>query len=288
MKDFVEILETKFKMGSHINEGFPQDKEGPQVDVDIGPFAISKFTVTNKDFHKFVLDTAYITEAELHGSSNVFHLLLTEEQKEKAKALPNARWWYEVEDASWRMPEGRGSSIKDRMDHPVVHVTWNDAMAFCKWSGYRLPTEAEWELASRAGHKNLRFPWGDELEKDGKMWANTWQGDFPDVNTEKDGYLGTAPVESFQANDFGIYQMIGNVWEWCLNDGRIELKEFASKSTDEFIAENKSPTSKLKALRGGSFLCHKSHCTRYRNAGRNSNLANASTSNTGFRVAKSL
>ncbi|WP_249961702.1 formylglycine-generating enzyme family protein, partial [Histophilus somni] len=182
------------------------------------------------------------------------------------------------------MPEGKGSTIRDRMDHPVVHVTWNDAMAFCEWAGFRLPTEAEWEFASRGGYENLRFPWGNDLEKNGKFWANTWQGRFPENNTGEDGYIFTAPVKSYEPNGFGLYQMIGNVWEWCLNPGRIVLDEFVLRNTSEFLKDAKTPSRDLKALRGGSFLCHESYCVRYRNAGRNANTANSSTSNTGFRV----
>ncbi|GGB09031.1 formylglycine-generating enzyme family protein [Macrococcus hajekii] len=279
----ISLTGGTFLMGTDGKEGFPIDKEGPRQIVNLEPFSIAPYPVTNEDFLHFYLATGYITDAERFGSSNVFHLLLESEYKPLSSAID---WWYEVPDANWRCPEGKGSSIKDRMDHPVVHVSWNDAMAYCKWADVRLPTEAEWEYAAKGGQDTL-FPWGNELVQNGVYRANTWQGEFPVFNTLEDGYLGTAPVRTYEPNNYGIYQMIGNVWEWCLNPGRISLSEFTHKKSDIFVKENVTPSAESYALKGGSFLCHASYCQRYRIAGRNANTAHSSSSNTGFRVVKS-
>lgn len=284
----IKLTGGSFWMGTDSDEGFASDNETPETEVTLKPFAISKYTVTNEQFLEFFLSTGYITEAEHYGTSHVFHLLLSDEIKNMSQRVDGTDWWYEVVEANWRKPEGPGSSIKDRMDHPVIHVTWNDANAYCQWAGNRLPTEAEWEFAARGGLNHQRFPWGNELEADSQYHANLFQGDFPVHNTIEDGYLATAPVHSYEANGYGIYQMIGNVWEWCLNPRRIPLIEFNNKPTEEFVKENNGPSESLYALRGGSYLCHSSYCRRYRTAGRNSNSAISSTANTGFRVAETL
>ncbi len=192
-----------------------------------------------------------------------------------------------VEGAKWNNPEGFGSDIESRMNHPVVHVSRNDAIAYCKWAGLRLPTESEWEYAARGGVQT-RYPWGNELVPNGEFMANTWQGEFPKENSLEDGYLGTAPVHQFEPNHFGLYQMIGNVWEWCSNPGKIYLEEFNKKSPQIFWEENKSVNDNEFAIRGGSFLCHDSYCNRYRVAARNANSASSSSSNLGFRVVKDI
>ncbi len=286
--DWIELEGGTFSMGTDSEEGFKDDREGPALEVELEPFAISPFTISNAQFQEFFLDTAYVTDAERFGSSHVFHLLLDEETKEDSRLVDGTDWWYEVADASWRKPEGPSSSISDRMDHPVVHVSWNDAFAYCLWAGLRLPTEAEWEFAARGGKKGQRFPWGDDFLQDNQFHANTFQGEFPTHNTIEDGFLATAPVKTFEPNAYGLYQMIGNVWEWCLNPGHISLAEFQEKSSLDFLKENRLPSQQIYAMRGGSFLCHHSYCKRYRTAGRNSNTALSSTSNAGFRVVKDL
>lgn len=273
-------------MGTNSDEGFKDDLEGPEVSVQLNDFFIDATTVTNQDFYEFFLDTGYITDAETYGSSNVFYKLLNSEDRKRHPTITHTKLWHDVPGANWRKPEGVNSSLNERMDHPVVHVSRNDALAFAKWAGKRLPTEAEWEFAARGGHENLRYPWGNELYENNEFHANIWQGDFPSENTEGDGYLGTAPVETFAPNDYGIYQMSGNVWEWCLNPARIKLHEFQGKSASDFVQNHQTPNNKMYALRGGSFLCHHSHCNRYRVAGRNANSAESSSSNIGFRCVK--
>lgn len=277
-----------FRMGTDSGVGFESDLEGPATEVTVDNFYISPYTVTNKDFLEFFLDTGYVTEAERIGSSFVFHLLLDEETRKQSYSIPGTEWWFDVPGANWRKPEGIHSSIEERMDHPVTHVTRNDALVYCHWAGVRLPTEAEWEYAARGGLKDKRFPWGDDLHENGKHHANIWQGEFPTSNTKEDGYLGTAPVQTYEPNGYGLYQMAGNVWEWCLNPGKIPLEAFQKHSTRDFVKQHTHFTDSLYALRGGSFLCHCTYCQRYRVAGRNSNSANSSSSNTGFRVVRDV
>lgn len=287
-EDMVLIDGNVFLMGTDDMDGFLDDLEGPATKVTVRNFYMSPYTVTNTEFLEFFLETGYVTEAERVGSSNVFHLLLDKEDKERGIAIRGREWWVEVPEASWRKPEGAGTSIEERMDHPVVHVTRNDALAYCHWAGVRLPTEAEWEYAARGELQNKQFPWGDDLKPDGKHQANIWQGEFPVVNTVDDGYLGTAPVHTYEPNGYGLYQMSGNVWEWCLNPGQISLNAFQEKTGIDFYKENHHFTNDLYGLRGGSFLCHRSYCNRYRVAGRNSNTANSSASNIGFRVVSDV
>lgn len=287
-ENMVLIKGNQFEMGTHLEDGFEDDLEGPPIKVTVKDFYMSPYTVTNADFLEFFQATGYVTEAERIGSSFVFHLLLSPEEQKNALPTRRAGWWFDVPGASWRKPEGEHSTIERRMEHPVVHVSRNDALAYCHWAGTRLPTEAEWEYAARGGLVNKQFPWGDELKPDNKHKANIWQGDFPTNNTEEDGYLGTAPVHTYGANGYGLYQMSGNVWEWCLNPGKIPLEVFQEKSAIDLYKENHHFTDGLYALRGGSFLCYDSYCNRYRVAGRNSNTANSSSSNIGFRVVRDV
>ncbi len=165
--------------------------------------------------------------------------------------------------AYWRHPEGPGSDLDGRWNHPVVHVSWHDASAYCAWTGVRLPTEVEWEYAARGGLEGARYPWGDELTPDGEYHCNIWQGVFPAHNTAEDGYVGTAPVDAFPANGYGLHNVSGNVWEWC--------------------ADRFDSTGTRRAMRGGSYLCHDSYCNRYRVAARNANTPDSSSGNLGFR-----
>ncbi|RLL43961.1 formylglycine-generating enzyme family protein [Oceanobacillus piezotolerans] len=268
-----------FKMGTEDQEGFPADAEGPIREVKVDPFYIDACAVTNAEFKAFIEDTGYVTDAEKFGWTFVFHLLLSETTLLHAShAVANTPWWVVVEGAAWDHPEGPDSSIENRMDHPVVHVSWNDAVAYCNWAGKRLPTEAEWEYAARGGLEQKRYPWGNELMPEGKHVCNIWQGDFPMMNTKEDGYLATAPAKSFPPNGFGLYQTAGNVWEWC-NDWFTDQP--GQKGGNDNPNGPKLGVSRV--TRGGSYLCHHSYCNRYRVAARSSNTPDSSTGNTGFR-----
>lgn len=192
--DMVFIEGGQFLMGTNSKEGFPADGEGPIRKITIDSFYIAPYTVTNAEFKAFVDETDYKTEAEHFGWSFVFYKLISEETlktvKQKVQQTP---WWYVVQGADWAHPEGPESTIEDRLDHPVIHISWNDAQAYCEWAGMRLPTEAEWEYAARGGLQQKMFPWGDELTPNGEHYCNIWQGNFPEENTKEDGYLGTAP-----------------------------------------------------------------------------------------------
>ncbi len=278
------IPSQSYQMGSSSNVGHPIDREGPPETVETNSFYISETTISNEQFGKFVEETGYITDAEKIGSSFVFSGLIEDDIKEETNySNTPIPWWLDVSGASWKYPEGPTSTIENRMDHPVVHVSWNDAVSYCNWSGGRLPTEAEWEVAASGNGENTEYPWGNQLVAKGIYHANTWQGKFPSKNTEKDGYFGTAPVDKFYKNEYELYQMIGNVWEWCLNPARIPLKEFNKQSSTDFLEKNNKHRAESYAIRGGSFLCHHSYCNRYRLAARNGNTRFSSASNMGFR-----
>lgn len=277
----IRLEAGSFLMGTDSKEGFPADGEGPVRSVSLRPYALSAHTVTNERFGRFVEATGYVTEAERFGWSFVFHLLAADEVKAKVKIVPrDTPWWLAVEGACWHRPEGPGSTIQDRLQHPVVHVSWNDAMAYCRWSGTRLPTEAEWEYAARGGLEQRNYPWGDLLKPDNRHRCNIWQGKFPYVNHASDGYVGTAPVDAYEPNGYGFYNMSGNVWEWCADwfSPRYHLE---TGGVDPLYTVNTGQRSQ----RGGSFLCHRSYCNRYRVAARSSNTPDSSSSNCGFRVA---
>ncbi len=270
----------EFLMGTDDSIGYPQDGEGPARSVVLRPFRIDATAVSNERFAAFVAATDYVTDAHRYGWSFVFGGLLPDDFPETRGAAA-APWWRQVEDADWRHPEGPQSNIDGREQHPVVHVTWSDALAYCTWAGTRLPTEAEWEYAARGGLVQRRYPWGDELTPDGEHRCNVWQGEFPRTNTVDDGHYGTAPVAAFQPNGFGLYNMCGNAWEWCAD-------WFSPRFHINGPRENPAgpPEGTHRVIRGGSFLCHKSYCYRYRAAARSANTPNSSTGNTGFRCAR--
>jgi formylglycine-generating enzyme required for sulfatase activity len=230
-----------------------------------------------------VNDTGYVTEAEQFGWSYVFARFLSAEVRRVSPRPPDAPWWLGVQGATWDAPEGPGSDLASRGDHPVVHVSWTDAAAYASWAGKRLPTEAEWEYAARGGLEQARYPWGDELEPDGEHRCNIWQGNFPVKNTGDDGWVGTAPVTEFAPNGFGLHNVSGNVWEWCADwwspTFHIDGPRTDPKGPQEGTA---------RVMRGGSYMCHESYCNRYRVAARSSNTPDSSTGNIGFRCARDL
>jgi formylglycine-generating enzyme len=275
-----------FSMGDAQGDGRPGDGEGPVHQVELPAFSIDATSVTNADFARFVEATGYQTEAETFGFSAVFHLVVAAAEEDIVGRSPVAPWWLGVRGADWRHPEGPRSDIAGRHDHPVVHVTWNDAQAYCRWAGRRLPSEAEWERASRGGLDRARFPWGDELlTPDGGWQINIWQGTFPTLNTREDGWLTTAPVRSYAPNAFGLWQTVGNVWEWCEDVSNPRAYARRAASARPVFHPREVGDRGPRVLRGGSYLCHDSYCNRYRNAARSSNTADSSMGNAGFRTA---
>jgi formylglycine-generating enzyme required for sulfatase activity len=279
----VSLQGSTFLMGTDYPKGFPADGEGSVRRVSLSPFSIDVYPVTNQDFALFIAATNYRTEAEGFGWSFVFwsHIPKARFEDLVEDTVTQAPWWCKVPGATWKQPEGPGSDIQNRLNHPVVHVSWNDAMAYAEWISKSLPTEAQWEYAARGGLEQKLYPWGDELTPEGKHLCNIWQGRFPIEDTAEDGYAGTSPVDGFPPNGYGIYSVTGNVWEWCRDWFNVPLT---------FKAELCDPvgpaTGQTKVMKGGSFLCHASYCNRYRVAARTSNTPDSSASNIGFRCAK--
>jgi formylglycine-generating enzyme len=278
----VELPGGSFLMGTDSEDGFPEDGEGPVRAVRVRPFSIDQFPVTNHLFRQFIEATHYRTEAERFGWSFVFwsHIPKKRFPQLVQARVPIAPWWCRVAAARWDAPEGPGSNLAGRENHPVVHVSWNDALAFSRWSGQRLPTEAEWEYAARGGLEQKTYPWGNHLRPNGKHMCNIWQGEFPNHDTGEDGYAGTCPVDAFPPNGFGLYSMTGNTWEWCADWFSADYHRNASQDNPQG-----PPTGSARVTRGGSFLCHRSYCNRYRVAARSSNTPDSATSNMGFRCA---
>ena len=280
----VLILGGKFFMGSDGAEAFPN--EMPVHEVIVDSFLMDQYEVTNLQFFEFVKETGYITTAEKMIS-------WTEMKKQLPAGTPKppdsllvpsslifvksenpiplndeSKWWKWAKGASWKNPTGLNSNIHTIMNHPVVHVSWDDANAFAKWAGKRLPTEAEWEFAARGGKKKSRYPWGNVSINKSPMRANFWQGNFPALNTEEDGFLLTAPVGSYPPNDYGLYDMAGNVWEWCsdyYNENSYVYDKILGVCINpkgpEMAYDSGEPFAKKRVLRGGSFLCNDSYCS---------------------------
>jgi formylglycine-generating enzyme len=252
-----------FQMGT--DDGMPF--EGPVHRVTVRPFWIDEHEVTVAEFGRFIEATNYVTEAEKYEWSLVFDVKTGE--------------WGRVEGANWKHPEGGGAT--PRPDEPVVQVSWNDANAYAKWAGKRLPTEAEWEFAARGGLTGKQYAWGDELRPGGKPVANWWQGPFPDTNTAEDGFAARAKVASFQSNGYGLYDVAGNVWEWTA-DRYSEVYYIHSPSEDA-----KGPASGAeRSMRGGSWMCAENFCSNYRVAARSHATPDSGMNNLGFRCVKDV
>jgi formylglycine-generating enzyme required for sulfatase activity len=299
----------EFYQGAVTSDTMAMDHERPQHKVAVDGFLMDTHEVTNAQFAKFVDETGYVTVAEraidwedmkqqvppgtpkphdsiLQPGSLVF--------KKTQSSVPNlfdySQWWVWKIGANWRHPQGPGSTIYGKGDHPVVHIAYEDALAYCKWSGRRLPTEAEWEYAARGGIDSAVFTWGMERDSLSQM-ANTWEGEFPVYNSKHDGYERTAPVMSYPPNNFGLFDMAGNVWEWTndwYNTG------YYSKAKDEGTVRNpkgasnpynpRNPLSREKVLKGGSFLCSDSYCASYRPSARMGTSLDCGMEHLGFRT----
>lgn len=275
----VPLPSGTFSIGSEDPWAYPEDGESAVREVETTAYWIDARAVSNSEFQPFVDETGYVTEAELFGWSFVFAGLLPDDFP-PTQSVAQAPWWRRVESANWTLPEGPRSSLDGRLDQPVVHVSWNDAQAYCTWAGKRLPTEAEWERAARGGLDRKAFPWGDELEPGGKHRMNVWQGDFPSRNTLADGYLGLAPVDAFEPNAFGLHNMTGNVWEWTADWFHPSFRQRDRRRDPQGPSHGTH-----KVQKGGSYLCHHSYCRRYRVAARQGNTPDSSTGNIGFRCA---
>jgi len=306
----VQLEGGVFLMGTEDRDAWKADGEGPIREVRVNPFYIDLCVVTNAQFGEFIKATGYRTDAEIFGWSFVFHSHLPKKLREKlsANSPPGLRWWVGTPGARWNQPMGERSDIRDRMNHPAVHVSWRDANAYCKWAGKRLPTEAEWEYAARGGLQQKRYPWGDDLLVRGKHQCNIFQGKFPDVDSGEDGYTHTCPVDAYKPNGYGLYNVAGNVWEWCADwfSPDWHVTQPPSVTADNPRGPGapaiNSPADLggpvpgsapvaghlIKVMRGGSYLCHVSYCNRYRVAARHRNTLDSSSDNCGFRCVRDV
>ncbi len=259
----------------------PVDGESPLRKTRVKPFAMDETVVTNARFASFVEATGYVTEAERFGNSFVFEALVPADAP-PSQAVAEAPWWRMIDGANWRAPAGPGTEALCQPDHPVVQVTWHDAQAFARWAEGRLPTEAEWEHAARGGLGDVRFPWGDQEPNDRDFFpCNIWQGRFPQHNLALDGYLATAPAKSFEPNGYGLYNMVGNTWQYT-------SQAFKVKSLKKAVQRAHAGKEGYKLGKGGSFLCHASYCYRYRIAARTGTSPDSSTSHQSFRLVYDL
>jgi len=280
--ELVVLPGGSFIMGTD-DTPIPEDGESPARTVILSPFAIDKYEVSIGEFREFVLAKNYVTEAEKFGSSFVMDYFVPDEVSNEIKqAVQNAQWWLPVRQANWKQPEGKGTTIENRLHHPVVHVSWNDAQAFCQWKRKRLPTEAEWEYACRGGKEGRLFPWGNKEKPFDEHRVNIWQGKFPRENTAEDGYNGTCPVDKFEQNSYKLCNMVGNVWEW-VSDWWTTTHSWKPQNNPSGPSYGRD-----KVKKGGSFMCSKGFCYRYRCSARSQNRPDDSASNLGFRCAKSI
>ncbi len=296
--NMVKIPGATFLMGS--DRHYPEEAPARKVTVD--GFWIDQGPVTNRDFGRFVRKTRYVTMAEKAPDSKHYpgarpDLLIPFSSvfvapSHRVSLTDPYQWWRPVPGADWRHPLGPGSSIRDKPDHPVVHVAWADVVAYARWAGKEIPAEAEWELAARGGLDGAEFAWGDELNPDGRWMANTWQGEFPVQNTGADGYERTSPVGAFAGNGYGLYDMIGNVWEWTSDwyaaDHAVDVAACcagrqAVDAREQSIDRHDPARIPRKVMKGGSHLCAPNYCRRYRPAARMAQPVDTPTSHLGFR-----
>lgn len=297
-----------FDMGGDNEEA--RSDEFPKHQVTVSSFWMDIAEVTNSQFKKFVDATGYTTTAERKIDWDEISIMLPPDTPKPHDSLLSpaslvfkevstsnlndySKWWSLVKGANWKQPFGPGSDIIGKENFPVVHVSWEDANAYCEWSGKRLPTEAEFEFASRAGKINSVYTWGDEKVDNGVLKANTWDGEFPKKNTIKDKFYYAAPVKSFKPNNYGLYDLAGNVWEWCSDWYHANYYSMLPKqgSVDPIGPDSSydpvEPFSEKKVIRGGSFLCNDSYCSGYRNAARMKTTPDSSSLHTGFRTVVS-
>lgn len=287
-----------FVMGS--NDHYAE--EAPAHRVSVGGFWMDRHAVTNADFRRFVEATGYLTVAERPADPKLYPNASPEmlvpasvmfQKADRPVDLRERSWWIYVPGADWRHPRGPGSSLQGLWKHPVVHVSFDDAQAYAQWAGKELPTEAEWEFAARSGLEGTEFAWGNELAPQGRHMANTWQGQFPWQNLHEDGFEWTAPVGSFAPNAYGLFDMIGNVWEWTTDyyqeHGKIQ-HACCTLDNPRGAAESASHDPNMqgmriarKVMKGGSYLCAPNYCRRYRPAARMAQEVNSSTCHLGFR-----
>ena len=311
LTDMVLIPGGTYNRGGNSHQS--SSNEFPVHKVKVDSFYMDVHEVTNQQFLDFVNATGYITTAEkplnwnelkkqlpknTPKPSNEFLLpgsLVFKKTEGPVSLLNESQWWSWVQGANWKHPEGPNSDIKNKMNHPVIHVSWYDAFEYAKWAGKRLPTEAEWEYAARGGNKNPIYPWGNDLIKNSSKKANFWQGNFPYLNTIEDGFEYSSPVKSYDPNNYGLYDLGGNVWEWCYdlyneNAYKIEsIKDLCINPKGPKISyDSNEPLLVKRVIRGGSFLCNDSYCTGYRVSRRMSTSEDTGLNHTGFRCVKSL
>lgn len=277
----------------------------PVHQVEVNGFWMDQTDVTNEEFARFVKATAYVTVAERPLDPKEFRSLAAEDLAPGSVVFtaPSGpislddplAWWKFVKGANWRHPEGPRSDLRGKEKYPVVHIAWADAEAYAKWAGKRLPTEAEWEFAARGGRDRQDYPWGNDLKPGGKWKANTFQGHFPDKNTSEDGYAGAAPVASFEPNDFGLYDMSGNVWQWVSDWYRPDYYAQLGEGGQAALNPQGPPDSfdplepgvHKRVQKGGSFLCTDQYCERYMPGARGKGDAETGTNHVGFRCVRS-